>query len=145
MRIRITSQVQVQPATLDDILKGIDGNRSRIRTLAGMILSACGMLLSSSFVILFFILKEHVGTPVLVPWTLFGTAVSLLIAALMSVLSAFPPKPVSIYGRLEMVDVLMDLYQREYRRAVSAVISLFLGLFGFVIALGMFAWASVAH
>src|SRR6478752_158244 len=122
MRIQIKDPVQLEPASLDDILRAIDGNRSRIRTLAGMILSVCGMLLSASFVILFFILKEHLSMYPFVPALLFGTAVLLLVAAMLSVLSALPPRPVKIYGKLDLVDALMNLYQREYRRAVSSAV-----------------------
>ena len=145
MRIQIKDPVQLEPASLHDILRAIDGNRSRIRTLAGMILSVCGMLLSASFVILFFILKEHLSIYPFVPALLFGTAVLLLEAAMLSVLSALPPRPVKIYGKLDLVDALMNLYQREYRRAVSSAVCLFLGLASFVFALGIFAWASTRH
>ena len=86
------------------------------------------MLLSASFVILFFILKEHLSMYPFVPALLFGTAVLLLVAAMLSVLSALPPRPVKIYGKLDLVDALMNLYQREYRRAVSSAVCLFLGL-----------------
>jgi len=145
MRIQIKDPVQLEPASLDDILRAIDGNRSRIRTLAGTILSVCGMLLSASFVILFFILKEHLSMYPFVPALLFGTAVLLLVAAMLSVLSALPPRPVKIYGKLDLVDALMNLYQHEYRRAVSSAVCLFLGLASFVFALGIFAWASTTH
>ena len=110
-----------------------------------MILSVCGMLLSASFVILFFILKEHLSMYPFVPALLFGTAVLLLVAAMLSVLSALPPRPVKIYGKLDLVDALMNLYQREYRRAVSSAVCLFLGLASFVFALEIFAWASTRH
>ncbi len=69
----------MEPATLDDLLKVVDGNRTRIRNLASMILSSCGMLLSSTFVIIFFILKERTTVRNSTTVTLFGAAFCLLL------------------------------------------------------------------
>jgi hypothetical protein len=44
--------------SIDDTLKIVDNNRTRIRTLAGIMLTVCGLLLSTSFVVLTFILKN---------------------------------------------------------------------------------------
>ncbi len=128
MRIRLKEPIKLEPASLDDLLKALDGNRTRIRSLASMILSVCGMLLSSTFVILFFILKEKLPLLSAITVALFLTAFSLLASAMMGLLSALPPAPVAIYGKLEMIDILMTLYRREYRRAIASVVFLFFGV-----------------
>jgi hypothetical protein len=143
MRIRLKGPIELEPASLDDLLKAVDGNRTRIRSLASMILSVCGMLLSSTFVILFFILKEKLPVSYATRVALLATAGCLLASATMGVLSALPPLPVAIYGKIEMIDALMALYGREYRRAIASVVFLFLGLAGFVGALVMFGMASL--
>ncbi len=38
----------------DDIIQIINDNRARVRTLSGAMLTVCGMVLSSSLVVLFF-------------------------------------------------------------------------------------------
>src|SRR5436305_11013033 len=103
MRIKLKSPPTLEPASLDDLLRAIDGNRTRIRNLASMILSVCGILLSSSFVLLFFLLKDGVAVPKAIVLILFGTAGCLLAAATLSILSALPPAPVAIYGKIEMI------------------------------------------
>ena len=141
MRIKIANQTPPEPATIDDLLKAVDGNRIRIRTLASMILSVCGIMLSSSFVILFFLLKERMAVPSVTVLILLGTAAFLLVAAMMSVISALPSRPSVVYSRIEMIDVLKHLYSREYKRAIASAVFLFFGLTGFFVALVILGWS----
>jgi len=141
MRIRFQDPPKLEPATLDDLLKVVEGNRTRIRSLASMILSLCGILLSSSFVILFFLLKEQSPVRPAIIFVLFATAGCLLCAAMLSVLSALPPPATNVYGKLELIDALMRLYNREYRRAITSAVFLLMGLGTFVAALVIFGSA----
>lgn len=126
--------------SIDHILKIIDNNRTRIRTLGGIILTVCGLLLSTSFVVLFFILKNiefHISS--LVPILLLVTSASLTCAIVCSVLSALLPMPVAVVTKIELVDFWTKTYRREYRRVILAVCFLLIGIILFVIALGIFS------
>jgi hypothetical protein len=144
MRIKLKEPVNADIVSTDEFLKAIDGNRARIRTVAGLILSTCGMLLSGSFVILFFVLKERsISVPSLVPVTLFATTACLLIAVILSVASAFPPRPIDVYTKIEMADTLLSLYRSEYRIAAASGIFLVSGALLLVGALGIFGWSTL--
>ena len=126
--------------SIDDVLKIIDSNRTRVRTLGGIVLTVCGLLLSTSFVILFFILKNnefHISP--LVPILLLITSASLTCAIVCSVLSALLPMPVTIISKIELVDFWTKTYRREYRRVILAVCFLLLSIILFVIALSTFS------
>lgn len=124
--------------TADDILKIIDNNRTRIRTLSSIVLSVCGLLLSTSFVVLLFILNNaKFYIPRLVSIILFATSASLTCAIVCSVLSALLPIPMAVATKLELIDFWTKTYRQEYRRVTLAVCFLIVAIILFVIALGI--------
>lgn len=126
--------------TLDGFLTIVENNRGRIRNLGNLLLTVCGLLLSTTFVVLFFVLQEKtLNIPSSVPILLFGTIVSLMISTLYSILSSLVPAPVAIRTKLQLMDVLTQIYHRGYKRAVIAVISLFVAITLFLASLIIFA------
>jgi hypothetical protein len=128
----------------DTLLTLIDNNRTRIRTLAGIVLTVCGLLLSTSFVVLFFILKSvEFHVPRAVPILLLASSVTLTCAIVCSVLSALLPMPVSVLTKLELVDLWGRTYRREYSRVVLSVCLLLIAIMLFAVALGIFGLAVI--
>jgi hypothetical protein len=115
--------------TAQDLLTVIEQNRARVRALGGMIISVCGMLVSASFVVLFFLLREgrsSVSVAVLVPLAL---SLALLGAAIVfSILAGFIPAPVAPTTRLQLVDIVAASFRRERRHAKSAVALLLIAM-----------------
>jgi hypothetical protein len=125
--------------TADDILTIVENNRARIRALSEQVLTVCGLLLSASFVVLFFVLTDtKFSISWLVPLFLFGTSASLTFAIIFSVLSVHLPTPTAVPTKLELIDLLTAIYYREYRRAVISIVFLILAIILFAIALGVF-------
>lgn len=144
--IKVTRKVSEQEDTkslvsADDILTIIENNRTRIRTLGERVLTVCGLLLSTSFVVLFFVLTDtKFNISKLVPVMLFGASTSLTLAIIYSVLSAYLPTPTAVPTKIELIDLLTTIYYREYRRAVISVAFLILAIILFAIALGVFGF-----
>jgi hypothetical protein len=146
MNIKVVGESAPAEPTFDEVFKILEGNRGRLRSLATMILSVCGMLVSSSFVVLFFVLKEQsLRIPYAVPVLLFATATSLIGAVVLSILAVLPPTPVASPTRLSIIDTQVRLYRREYRRSVASVVLLLIGITLFVTALAVFGWSSFIH
>lgn len=120
----------------DNVLTIIENNRSRIRTLSGTILNVCGLLLSTSFVVLFFILSDTKFLIALIsPILIFSASACLVVSIIYSVLSVHLPSPVAVPTKLELIDVLTAIYHREYRKAVISVLFLIISIILFVGAL----------
>lgn len=121
-------------------LESIRDGRTRIRSLASMLLGICGMLLSACFLILFFLLKERLGgMPPLVLVLLFVT-IGLLLATLISaILSTYARalKPVATKG--ERLAVQLSIYRREYRWCRVSILLLVASVLCFSASLGVFA------
>ena len=125
--------------TPSEIFTLIENNRTRLRTLSGIVLTVCGLLLSATFGILFFILTDtKFGIPVIVPVILFITCVTLTIAILFSVFSAKPQTPSAVTTKLHMIDFLTSIHYREYRLTSLAVIFLIVSILLFITALATF-------
>lgn len=126
--------------SIDDTLKIIDNNRTRIRTLGGIVLTVCGLLLSTSFVVLTFILKNsdiHISRFVSI--SLFATCGSLAGAIACSVLSARLPVPTSLITKIELLDFWTRTYQREHGWVQAAVCFLLIAIALFMTALAILA------
>ncbi len=121
------------------ILTIIENNRVRIRTLAGMVLTVCGLLLSTSFIVLFFVLADtRFNISWVVPMLIFGSSASLTVSIVYSVLSAYPHTPSGVVTNIELIDFLTTAYNREYRRATISVVFLLVSILLFMAALGLF-------
>jgi hypothetical protein len=124
--------------SIDDTLKIVDNNRTRIRTLAGIMLTVCGLLLSTSFVVLTFILRNSdIRISRFVPIFLFATSGLLTGSIIFIVLSARLPKPVALISKIELLDLWTRIYQREYRWVTVAVSFLIAAILLFITALGV--------
>ena len=107
--------------TSEDIVKIIESNRARIRNLGAMILTVCGLLLSTSFVVLFFVLtNDRFHIPRVVPILLFTASASLTISIICCLSSALLSTPSAIATKLELINVLTVIYNREYRRSIAS-------------------------
>ena len=127
--------------TIDDLLKAIEGNRTRLRTFTTMTIAVCGMLLSSSFVALFFILNQRPrNVPYLVLALLFSTVASLALSITLSIITAMPLLPQIGVTRVALVDTLANFYHREHKWAIASSVFLLLGIAMFLSALGVLAW-----
>lgn len=133
-----------EPVTIEATLEVLENNRTRIRDLGNMVLTVCGILLSASFVVLFFVLQNRSSNVLIaVPVILFAATASLILSTLFSVLSSMLPSPTAVRTKFELIDVLARIYHREHRRVILAVIFLILGIVLFVAALVVFAFVSL--
>jgi len=102
-------------------------------------LTVCGLLLSTSFVVLFFILKNtEFDIPIIVPILLLVTPGLLTCSIVCSVLSALMPIPGGVITKIELVDFLTRTYRREHRRIIIGVWFLLIAIMVFVTALSIF-------
>ena len=144
--VRNSTKRDYGTSTANDILTIIENNRTRIQTRSGTVLNVCGFLLSSSFVILFFVISNPAlaVTPVSLAFLL-STIVCLVFSIVYSILSIHLPKSATILTKsklptkLQLIDQLTLDYHREYRRALIAIRSLMIAIFLFIGALSAFA------
>lgn len=132
----VLEEAGASAVTPADLLSVIEQNRVRLRTLSGMVLNVCGMLLSAAFVILFFLLKdarEAASVSVIGP---LAAALGCLIAAVVfSILAGFVPAPVAVTTRVQLLDILATRCRREHRCAKIAVSLLFAAMILVAVAL----------
>jgi hypothetical protein len=103
-----------------------------------MILAVSGLLLSSSFVMLFFLLKERGSKlPVSVVVWLFAAILALIVAIIFSLLAALLTTPNALTTRLDFIDVQSRICFKEYRRVKSSALFL-------LVAIGLFTCALIA-
>jgi len=122
-----------------EILDILENNRSRLRELANMILTVCGLLLSTSFVILFFLLTNAKSNMTwLVSAMIFATCASLTFSIVFSILSVNPQRPSEITTKIQLIDFLSLAYTREYKRIFISVIFLLISIGLFFTALIIF-------
>ncbi len=124
----------------DDYLSSVKDNRERIRSLASMLQSICGMLLSAGFIVLFFLIQEKLTKQVPSIYLLMFLAIAALIISLLTSLIAVqirPPTPVSTKG--EKLDQQLRIYKNEYKWSVVSSVFLFIAILLFVAALAVFA------
>jgi hypothetical protein len=127
--------------SISEMLAIIEANRSRTRTLGTMILSVCGMLLSATFVIVFFILNgnsapRHVQALIL----FFLSALTSTCAIFASLVSATLTLPVSAPRKLALLNAASRIYRREVIWVRAAVFMLAAAILAFGAALLVFAY-----
>lgn len=128
--------------TSEDLIRIIESNRTRLRSLSGMIVTICGILLSTSFVTLFFILKENLNsTPRIVPILILFSFLTLMSSIIFSLLSSLLPTPSSSTSKFELVDVSSRIYYREYRRSIVAITLLLVSIVLLTASMSVFAVA----
>jgi len=122
--------------TVKEIIDLLENNRSRVRTLANLIITVCGLLLSTSFIVLFFILKDSSHLiPSIVPILLFSVIVSLLISMISGLISVYAPSPTVVSTKIGLIDKLLGIYRIEQRRATISVTFLLIGIVLFFVSL----------
>lgn len=123
-----------------DYLETINDNRNRIRSFASQLSSICGMLLSASFVIIFFLIKESYDGLLILPiYILMFSGVIMLINTLVfSILSSSIPKPKAISSIGEKLENQLMIYTKEYRRLKIGQWSLLISIFCFLVGLILF-------
>jgi Na+/melibiose symporter-like transporter len=128
---------------LDDHLDSIREGRSRIRSIASMLLGVCGMLLSVCFLILFFLLREKPsGVPFAVFVLLFLTVGLLLLTLLSVILSVYVRAPLPAATKGARLLNQLTIYQREYQCSRISLILFIASILCFSSSLGVFAsWA----
>jgi len=123
------------------ILSILENNRARIRSLNGSVLTICGLLLSTSFVVTIFILDNSTFS---IHWTvpifLFITLIGLTISIVFSLWSILMPNPIVTPTNLELINHLTSIYHREYRLALISVILLLISIIFFVAAISIFGF-----
>jgi len=101
-------------------------------------LTVCGLLLSTSFVVLTFILKNSdIGISGFVRIFLFATSGLLTGSIISIVLSARLPSPAALLSKIELLDFWTRTYRREYRWVTVAVYFLIAAIVLFIAALGV--------
>jgi hypothetical protein len=127
--------------SITEMLAIIDGNRGRTRTLGTMILTVCGMLLSATFVIVFFILSGGTAPHQLQALLLFLFSALLLMGAIFaSLVSATLTLPISAPKKLALLNTATRIYRREVRWVRAAVGMLMVAVLTFAAALASFAF-----
>ena len=134
------TKADVIDLNIDDYLSAVKDNRERIRSLASMLQSICGMLLSAGFIVLFFLIQEKLTKQEPSIYFLMFTAIAALIVSMLASLIAVqirPPTPVSTKG--EKLGQQLRIYRNEYRWFVVSSVFLFTAILLFVAALVVFA------
>ena len=146
MTLRISDPIQGLPQdpdnlSISEMLAMIEGNRTRTRTSGTMILTVCGMLLSATFVILFFILNSRFAyTNLQTILLLFVSALISTCAIFGSVISATMPLPVSAPSKLAALDTTARIAKREVRWVRTAVVLLTVAILTFGMGLIVSTW-----
>jgi len=124
---------------IEDMFQIIENNRSRIRTLGNMVLTVGGLLLSTLFVLLFFVLQDK-STTILpsLPVLLLCSIALLIISISLSVYSAFLRSPSAIYTKIQLVDSLLSILHRENRRVMIAFGFMVVAIIVFAFGFGLF-------
>jgi hypothetical protein len=125
-----------ESVTVDELVDLLENNRSRVRALVNSIITVCGLILSASFVVLFFILKESSNLiSSIVPIILFSVVISLLISMISGLISIYVPSPTAISTKIKLIDTLVGTYRTEQRRAAVSVTFLLIGIVLFFLSL----------
>jgi hypothetical protein len=135
---------ELEPVSIDYLYNIVDSNRNRVRVLAGLLLTTCSILLSTSFVILFFILQTSTfKIPKIIPILLFLTVGSLILSIVCNIFSVLLPSPTAARNKAELIDTLARVYYREYKRVRVAIIFLIIAILLFTTGLAILAFISL--
>jgi Na+/melibiose symporter-like transporter len=126
--------------SVNEYLDAIKGNRERVRSLASMLQTVCGLLLSASFVVLFFLIQEKLIRQAFTIYLLmFSAIVAFITSMVFSLLAADvrPPSAVSTKG--ERLEQQLKIYQAESKWLRAGLILLFMGILLFLASMLVFA------
>ena len=126
----------------DDYIISNNENRSRIRHLASTIISVCGMLVSASLVVLFFLIKENKNLFAEV-YILFGAIFMLIITMALAVFSigVYTATPVATQG--ERLNRQFQIIRRE--KIVISLAQIFMVVAMIAILTSLIAFALNVH
>ena len=139
--IRDAKDHELTDLKVDDYLNAIKENRDRIRSLAAMLLTICGMLLSANFIILFFIIKQQSNISFLGILPTYAVILILTVAIAFAILSVNISTPAATITKAQKLNRQLSLYTKERRLATLAIIFLFVGIFGFIISISGFVFS----
>lgn len=122
-----------------EALAVIESNRARVRNLCNMILTSCSIFLSSSFVVLFFLVKEVYLNNSIIILLLALSDLMLIIAIFFTVSSAYIKAPKPITTEIALVSYQSSYYLKEQRNSKYAIMFLFAGVVTFLVSLIFFA------
>ncbi len=123
----------------DDYLESILENRLRIRHSSSLIISACGMLISASFVVLFFLIKEGEKSISVSVYILFFAVFLLMSTIGLTIYSVYilPSVPVATKG--EQFASQSRIYRREKKTITIGFFLLIISMLAILVALAVFA------
>ncbi len=128
----------------DDVLKILNNNRDKIRTLSNLILTVSGFLLSAWFVILFFLIEyQNQSNQITVIALILAGTILLLLSIIFSVLSAMLPSPKTVVNKLVLIDTINHIYHREFRFIKLAIVFLISSISTFLFGLFVFLYQSI--
>jgi hypothetical protein len=120
----------------DDMLKLIENNRQRIRIFSNNIITVCGILIPTSFLLLFFFqekMTSHTLTmPTSIPILLVSSNTIMIVALIFSALTSHSKQPISIGTKSSAILYLSNLYKREQKLSIIALILVLIGLLIFL-------------
>lgn len=124
--------------TFKDTLSVLEGNRTRVRTLCNMILTSCSIFLSTSFVLLIFLIKESYKDSLIILKTLILTDVTLIFSIFFCLASVYIREPKSITTQFDLISQQAYYYRKEQKNARIAIVFLFIGIITLIIGLFLF-------
>jgi hypothetical protein len=122
-----------------EVLSVIENNRTRVRNLCNIVMTSCSLFLSSSFVVLFFLIKEPYKNITLIIAILLLSNVMLIVAILFTVLSAYIREPKVITTEFALISIQTYYLHKEQKNSRVAIIFLFGGIITFLVGLIFFA------
>jgi len=122
-----------------DTLSILEGNRARVRSLCSMILTSSSIFLSTSFVILFFLIREYTKDSFTIIVTLISSDTSIIFSIFFCLISAYLKEPKSITTQFSLISQQAYYYKKEQKNARTAIVFLFIGIVTFMVGLFLFA------
>jgi hypothetical protein len=116
----------------DDMLNLIEKNRQRIRIFSNNIITVCGILIPASFLLLFFFQEKMISNPLSIttsiPILLVSSSIVMILALIFSALTSYSKQPISIGTKSSAILYLSNLYNREQKLSIIALILVLIGL-----------------
>jgi hypothetical protein len=116
----------------DDMLNLIEKNRQRIRIFSNNIITVCGILIPASFLLLFFFQEKMISNPLSIttsiPILLVSSSIVMILALIFSALTSHSKQPISIGTKSSAILYLSNLYNREQKLSIIALILVLIGL-----------------
>lgn len=126
--------------TVDDYLDSIRNNRERLRSTAAMLQSICGLLISASFLILFFLIQGQLTRRELGIYVLmFAEIIALLISLFASLMAVYVRPPTAVSSKGEQLEQQLKLCRKERQWVSASLVLLSLAIVIFLICMAVFA------